>query len=315
MAFPSYLEALNNGKLREIIKSLEAHLESCQLCPRECKVNRYHSVGICGQGSTAKISASVLHYGEEPPLVGDGGAGAVFFSGCSMKCVYCQNFGFSQLNRGNEIDAKELGKIFLKIQNQGGETLDLVTPTPHLPSILKALEYAAERGFSLPIVYNTSGYEKVETLKLLEGIVDIYLADIRYTSDIMGKKYSGVPDYWTVAKKAIKEMYRQVGPFKSERDFLKGLIIRHLVLPEKISGTEEMLDFLAFELSLSVPISLMSQYKPVYKAFEYPELARRITSQEYNRVLELLEHYGFEGWMQYFDKNEEFRVKPLLEES
>lgn len=314
LTFPLYLEAYNNGRLREIITSLESQLKHCQLCPRECKVNRYNSTGTCGQSAFAKISAAVLHFGEEPPLVGKGGAGAVFFSGCSMKCVYCQNFGFSQMNRGKEISAEELGEQFLKIQESGGETLDLVTPTPHLPHILKALEYAIEKGFELPIVYNTSGYEKLETIKSLEGIVDIYLADIRYTSDDLGKKYSGVPDYWTVTRKSIKEMFRQVGAFKKRERFQRGLVIRHLVLPEKISGTEKMLDFLAFELSLSVPISLMSQYKPVYKASEYSELARKITPDEYNYALTLLEDYGFDGWMQHFEEKEEFRVKPLSEE-
>ncbi|AKI96800.1 radical SAM protein [Kosmotoga pacifica] len=311
MTYPTYLAALENGQIDELIMKLDHQVENCQLCPRKCMVNRKRKVGVCGQRNNARIAASVLHFGEEPPLVGKGGAGAVFFSGCSMKCVYCQNFGFSQLNNGKELNDIELGELFLKIQEQGGETLDLVTPTPHLPSIIRALKYAAERGFKLPLIYNTSGYEKVEILKMLEGIVDVYLADIRYTSDSIGMKYSKIPDYWTVTKRAIKEMYRQVGPFRYIDGVKRGLIVRHLVLPENLSGTEEMFEFLTFEVSLSVPISLMSQYRPVYKAMEYPEIARRISVQEYEKALELMEHYGFDGWMQHFNDDEVYRVKPL----
>ena len=193
----------------------------------------------------------------------------------------------------------------------GAETLDLVTVTPNTLGFLKALKYAIERGFDLPVVHNTSGYESVETLRALEGVIDIYLADIRYTSDGVGRKYSGVSDYWTIAKKAIKEMFRQVGSFKGFDEIKRGVIIRHLVLPEGLSGTEEMAEYVAFELSMSVPVSLMSQYRPVFKAKDYRELSRRINEEEYQRALTILEAYGLSGWQQALEAQEDFRVKPL----
>lgn len=312
MKYPVYLEKFENGYLDSLIETLEKELESCTLCPKNCRVNRNTGVtGYCKQQKDPRVANVVLHFGEEPPLVGDRGAGAVFFSGCSMSCVYCQNFGFSQNNTGMDLTFEGLGEVFLNIQEEGAETLDLVTPTPNLPGILKALKYAVERGFELPIVYNTSGYEKVETLRMLEGIVDIYLTDIRYCDDEMGKIYSKVPDYWSVTKKAVKEMFRQVGAFKEVDGMKRGVIIRHLVLPNGIAGTEEMAEFVAFELSLSVPISLMSQYRPVYKAKKCPEISRRISVEEYEIALDILETYGLNGWMQHFESKEPFRAKPL----
>lgn len=305
------VETYRSGRLDEIIEEFERKIEKCDLCPKNCGVNRKNQKGFCGQGYYPRLSNAVLHFGEEPPLVGEGGAGALFFSGCTMSCVYCQNFGFSQLNRGKDLDWEELGETFLRIQEEGAETLDLVTVTPNTHSFLKALKYALERGFDLPIIHNTSGYEKVNTLKLLEGVIDIYLTDIRYTSDEMGQKYSGVADYWTVTKKAVREMFRQVGSFRDMDGAKSGLIIRHLVFPNEISGTEEMAEFVAFELSMSVPISLMSQYRPVFKAKDHPEINRRVSEDEYRKALDILEANGLNGWSQLFDEREEFRVKPL----
>lgn len=305
------VETYKSGKLDEIIEKFEKKIEKCDLCPKKCKINRKIGKGFCNQGYEPRLSNTVLHFGEEPPLVGNGGAGALFFSGCTMSCVYCQNFGFSQLNRGKDLNWKELGKVFIKIQEEGAETLDLVTVTPNTLGFLKALKYALERGFDLPIIHNTSGYENVETLTLLEGIIDIYLTDIRYTSDEIGQKYSGAPDYWTVTKKAVREMFRQVGAFKEFDGIKRGLIVRHLVLPNNISGTEEMAEFISFELSMSVPVSLMSQYRPVFNAKEYPEINRRVNKEEYQKALDILEANGLSGWSQLFDAVEEFRVKPL----
>lgn len=287
---------MDKEKLENTLKYFEKKIAECDLCARGCAINRHEKVGVCGQGVNAKITNAVLHFGEEPPLVGNKGAGAVFFSGCGMRCVYCQNFGFSQFNVGKEIDDQRLSDIFLKIQNAGAKTLDLVTPEPHLRAIIHALILALKNGFNLPIIFNTSSYVNVDTLKRLEDIVDVYLADIRYTDDEFGKKYSSVPDYWTVARKAIKEMYRQVGPFKEER--MKGLIVRHLIFPNGISGTEEALRFVSEELSISVPVSLMSQYFPVHKALTMKELSRKINNDEYVEALELLEKYNLNGWYQ-----------------
>ena len=278
-------------------------LKDCTMCARNCHVNREKQRGFCGQSASARISGAVLHFGEEPPVVGKGGAGAVFFSGCGMRCVYCQNFAFSQLNHGKNVSAHELATIFLKLQNAGATTLDLVTPEPHMYAILEALLEARKKGFSLPIVFNTSSYVNDKTLKHLEGIVDIYLADIRYANDSFAQKYSSAPNYWKKTKKALKEMYRQVGPFKENK--MSGLIVRHLILPNEISGTQKALRFVAEELSTSVPISLMSQYFPVYKAKEIPMLNRKITKQEYENALKILEDYGLGGWYQPLEGKKE----------
>jgi putative pyruvate formate lyase activating enzyme len=306
----NYIDMVKIGKINDIEKELMEHMKNCKLCPRECGVNRHTDIGICMQGDNPRISNAVRHFGEEPPLVKSGGSGTVFFSGCTMKCVYCQNFGISQNNYGKDVSVEGLARIFIDLQNNGAENINLVTPTPHLPFIVSALKIAAKNGLVLPIVYNTSGYEKVEILKFIDGIVDIYLPDIRYTDDSTGKKYSKVNNYWTVTRKAIKEMFRQVGAYKEEVN--KGLIIRHLVLPEDLAGTEEMAEFVSFELSHSVPISLMSQYRPVYKAKEHEEIARRITDKEYKKALDITEKYMLTGWMQHFKMEEGFRVKPII---
>lgn len=275
---------------------LGKYLTDCRLCPRECGVDRRQKTGICGVGYLPKVSNIVLHKGEEPPISGKDGAGTVFFSGCPMKCVYCQNMGFSQRGVGREIELDELIHAFKVLEQEGAYTLDLVTPTPHLPWIVEALEKLEKESFSLPVVYNTSSYEKVETLRQLEGLVDIYLADIRYTDSGYGLMYSKVPDYWESAKKAIFEMYRQVGPYRE--DMRKGLIIRILVLPNNVSGHERALEFVAYQLDPSVPVSLMSQYLPHFEAKRDPLIGRKITVDEYEKALEKMLELGLEGWYQ-----------------
>jgi len=303
--YPYYLESYSSGRLKELVEIFKSHLKECKLCPRECGVNRYESQGICQQRDKPRLVNYLLHFGEEPPLVTDEdgnkrGAGTVFFSGCSMKCSYCQNFGFSQLNNGRYLSVEELANAFLKLQQKGALNLDLVTPTSHLPFIIEALIIAIEKGLRIPIVYNTSSYEKVEILELLDGVIDIYLADIRYTNNEIARKYSGVDNYWDIAQKAIREMYKQVGAFKEE-PFKRGLIIRHLVLPNGVSGSKEAFEFVS-ELSMSVPISLMSQYFPVYKALNDPVIGRKITKKEYEEAINLMEEQGLlNGWIQEFE--------------
>jgi putative pyruvate formate lyase activating enzyme len=282
-------------------------LNECTLCPRMCRVDRRTTKGVCTVGYLPKLSNIVLHKGEEPPLSGEKGAAAVFFTGCQMKCIYCQNMGFSQKGVGFEITVEELACAFLKAQQAGATTLDLVTPTPHLPWIIKALDMAKERGFSLPVVYNTSSYERVEVLREIEGYVDIYLADIRYTNNEYGKRYSKVPDYWDVAQRAIAEMYTQVGPFDEQR--MRGLIIRILVLPNNVSGHEKALEFVA-ELDKRIPVALMSQYIPHFGAKNDPLIGRKITKQEYESALDKLIELDLDGWMQ-LDEKERVTTAPL----
>ena len=276
------------------IDKLYSRLYSCDICPRHCRVDRSKYKGLCGAGWNIKISNALLHFGEEPPIVGTGGSGTVFFSGCPMKCVYCQNFGFSQLTRGVELSEEDLATIMLDLQRAGAENINLVTASQYLPHVLRSLEIASRNGLHIPIVWNTSSYESVESLKMLNGVVDIYLADIRYVENETGMKYSRVPDYWSVAKEAIKEMYKQVGAF----DGKKGLIIRILVFPNRITDHKRALNFIANELSRDVPVSIMRQYMPVFKAKEYPEIQRKVSNSEYEEVVEHAERLGLGGWIQ-----------------
>ena len=288
-----FLEKAHSGELRDLAHHLSEAITHCQLCPHRCGVDRTRQTGYCAQTDKARLTNAVVHTGEEPPLIEGAGAGAVFFSGCTMRCVYCQNFGFSQLNTGFDHHDDTLAEIFLSLQKKGVSNLDLVSPTPHLRAIVSALDIGARKGLTLPVVYNTSSYESVETLQWMDGVVDLYLADIRYTTEAYGMKYSGVKDYWSVARKAIREMFRQVGS--------RRLIIRLLVLPEGINGTREALRFVCEELSPKVHISLMSQYFPVYKALDLPPLNRKITAREYEEASALLDEFGFEnGWLQDF---------------
>ncbi|HOL03663.1 MAG TPA: radical SAM protein [Fervidobacterium sp.] len=275
-------------------------LRECTLCPRMCKVDRTKNIGVCGVGYLPKLSNIVLHKGEEPPLSGEMGAGAVFLSGCQMKCIYCQNMGFSQKGIGFEISVEELSCAFLKTQQAGATTLDLVSPTPHLPWIIGALDNARKDGFNIPVVYNTSSYERVEILRQIEGYVDIYLADIRYTDNEMGMRYSKVPDYWDVTQEAIREMYRQVGPFDEHK--MKGLIVRILVLPNNVSGHGKALEFIA-GLDKNIPVSLMSQYIPHFAAKRDALINRKVTKDEYESALDKLIALGLDGWMQLDEKD------------
>lgn len=287
---------------------MKEKLTHCDLCPVQCGVNRYYDSGKCKVGALARIMSVVLHFGEEPPISGENGAGTIFFSGCNLRCVYCQNMNFSQLAKGVEITSEELAEIFLDLQDHGAQTLNLVTPTPHLLPIVEALKVAKEKGFNLPVVYNTSSYESVETLRLLEGIVDVYLADLKYADNESGYKYSGVKDYYTVAARALIEMHRQVGPFKENSK--RGLIVRHLVLPNDVAGTQRVIDFVYCSLSPSVPVSLMAQYNPLFEARSDPLISRRITDEEYEMSVQRLLQLDMTGWIQT-DEKKRVTAKPV----
>lgn len=283
-------------------------LSSCKLCPRRCGVNRLKGKkGFCGAGKDLKTYNYHLHFGEEPPISGIKGSGTIFFSHCNSRCVYCQNYKFSQLEEGKKIEINELAESMLTLQRQGAHNINLVTPTHFVPQIILAIDTAKEMGLSIPIVYNTNGYEVQETLDLLNGIIDIYLPDMRYSNNEMAERYSELKDYVTYNRNAVKIMYKQAGDLVMEDGIAKkGLIIRHLVLPNGIAGTEETMKFIKDEISPSTYISLMSQYYPVYKAGEYQELNRQITVKEYEEAVNIMSDLGLEnGWIQEMPTDED----------
>jgi len=287
--------------LSKTAKELWNRLSACDLCPFECRVNRLKGeIGVCRTGGELYISSYNLHYGEEPPISGDKGSGTIFFTHCLSRCVYCQNYPISQLGYGNKYTIPELTEIMLHLQKEGVHNINLVTPTHYVAHILAALKQAKDKGLNIPIVYNTFGYEKLDVLKVLNGIIDIYLVDMRYSSDKMALKYSRVKNYVGINRNAVKEMYRQVGNLKMENGIAKkGIIVRLLVMPEDVSGTIDTLRFLADEVSRDIYISLMSQYFPAYRAFKYPPLDRRIKKKEYESVLSKRKELGMEnGWIQ-----------------
>jgi putative pyruvate formate lyase activating enzyme len=297
---------ISDTELQERIESAYHLLENCRVCPRECGVNRLKNdkIGFCRSGLNPVISSASPHHGEEPPLSGSNGSGTIFFANCNLRCVYCQNYPISQMGNGAERTIGELACQMLSLQEQGCHNLNLVTPTHFMPQFLKALGIARERGFNLPIVYNTSGYDSVEALRLLEGIVDIYLPDMRYADDTTARRYSAADHYPEINRTAVKEMYRQVGNLVvDERGIAKrGLIIRHLILPNRLSGTGAIMKFLSEEISKDVYISLMSQYFPAYKANGFTELSRRITAEESEEAYRIMQKYGLEnGWVQEFE--------------
>lgn len=317
--YPIYLETYRNGRLDEIIEDTFRLLESCSICPRKCKVNRLKDeLGFCKTGLKAQVCSFMPHYGEEPPISGKHGSGTIFFSHCNMACVYCQNYEFSQLGQGKGVEFEELAYFMLRLQNMACHNINLVTPTHILPQILRALKVAISKGLKIPLVYNTSGYELAEIIKLLEGIVDIYLPDMRYADNALAIKYSSAPDYPKYNQEAVKEMHRQVGVAKIDREGIveKGVIIRHLVLPHNIAGTEKIMQFIAEELSADSYISLMSQYIPYYQASKFKDISCRLTYDDYEAAKKAMQRYGLDnGWIQEGYGLERFagiHIKPAL---
>ncbi len=289
--YPSYLNLYESGELKNRVEKALSMLESCNVCPNDCKVNRLkNEKAYCKTGRYAKVASYFPHTGEEYPIRGKNGSGTIFFSYCNMRCVYCQNYDVSQQGEGDYVFPEELANIMLKLQNYGCHNINFVSPSHVVPQILEALYIAIEKGLKIPLVYNTSSFDSIESLKLLDEVVDIYLPDIKYLNNEYGKKYSKVKDYADKAKEAIKEMYRQVGDLKLDENgvALKGVLVRHLVLPNDISTTKEILKFLK-ELSPNIYVNLMGQYFPVYKAFEYPEISRRPNWNEYEDALRFAE--------------------------
>lgn len=272
----------------------------CTLCPRKCRVDRTIKTGFCGQSDELKIARADMHFWEEPCISGTRGSGTVFFSGCTLKCCFCQNFEVSQQSKGYNISVGELADIFLMLQDKGAHNINLVSPTPHIPNIIEALDMIKGK-LKIPVVYNCGGYENVDTIKMLDGYIDIYLPDLKYFNNDYAKKYSNCSDYFEHAIFAIKEMISQVGRPEFDEDGLlkKGVIIRHLVLPSLRKDSIELIEALSKEISPdSALLSVMSQYVPMHKSFEFKELSRRISTFEYNSVLEAVDRFGFTGFSQ-----------------
>ncbi len=294
---PAYLKLHRTGELKERADKLWAIMRSCELCPRRCGVNRHRGRrGFCrAPGTTLVISAFHPHFGEERPLVGKGGSGTIFLTHCSLRCVFCQNWEVASLGIGSEREIDDFARMMLKLQRIGCHNINLVTPTHYSAHILKAIDIAAKRGLRLPIVYNTSGWERLEILKLLDGVVDIYLPDFKYWDGSMSAKYSsGARSYPEMAGNAILEMHRQVGVAKPAKDGImqRGLMIRHLVMPNNTGGSEEVMEWIADNLPKDTYVNIMVQYSPVHKAYDYPELSRRITKTEYLKVVSRAKDMG-----------------------
>jgi len=293
MDYPSYVELYKRGELRRRVEKALESLRSCELCPHRCRVNREEGeLGFCKVGRYAVVSSYFPHRGEEFPIRGYRGSGTVFFSYCNMRCVYCQNYELSHFGEGREVLPEELADIMMELQELGCHNINLVSPSHVVPQILEALYLAVGKGLRIPLVYNTSSYDALETLRLLDGVVDIYLADLKYLNPEYGRRFSKVRDYPKHAKRAIREMFRQVGNLKTDSRGIayRGLLIRHLVLPNDISTTAEVMRFLR-DIDPHLSVNVMSQYFPYYRAKDYPELSRRITSEEFRKAL--LQAEGF----------------------
>lgn len=284
-------------------------LIECKVCPHECKVNRIDGkVGFCKASNKVKIALTSLHFFEEPCISGEKGSGTVFFSNCNLNCKFCQNYEISALGKGKEITIEELANTFLDLQKQGANNINLVTPTIYAYQIRESLKIAKNKGLNIPIIYNSNGYESVETLKDLEGYIDVYLPDLKYYYDDIGLKYSGIKDYFKNATEAIQEMYRQVGsPQFNEKGIIqKGLIIRHLVLPNHIENSKKVLEWIKENIDERVYISIMAQYFPCYKAKEIEELNRKLTQEEYEEIENFVYNLEIEnGYMQELGEHEE----------
>ncbi len=293
----SYQALYRSGELEGRVERARAILKSCELCPRHCKVNRLEGEkGVCRTASVAVVSSCGPHFGEEAPLVGIHGSGTIFFTHCNLRCMFCQNYNISQLGEGRVTNKGELARMMLALQEQGCHNINFVSPTHVVPQILEALQVAAGLGLSIPVVYNCGGYESVETLKILDGIVDIYMPDMKYSDEKNGRMFSGIKNYPSVNQAAVKEMHRQVGDLKmDERGVAKrGLLVRHLVLPNGIAGTEGVVRFLAEEVSTNTYLNVMAQYHPAHRAFKIPALSRALSRQEFVDAVSLAREHGLE---------------------
>jgi putative pyruvate formate lyase activating enzyme len=292
----AYRRLLGTGELAERARMAAQHLEDCDLCARYCRINRRQTIrgAVCRTGSRAIVHSCGPHHGEEICLRGWRGSGTIFFSHCNLRCVFCQNWDISWRGGGEEVTDEALAAIMLRLQEQGCHNINFVSPSHVVAQILGAVSIAAERGLALPLVYNTGGYDSPEALGLLDGVIDIYMPDMKYGDSAMAKKYSHIRDYVEFNHAAVKEMHRQVGDLTFDEDGLarRGLLVRHLVLPNRISGAEQVVKFLVEEISPECYLNLMDQYRPCFKAGDYPEIGRSLAAAEYSEALALTRRYG-----------------------
>lgn len=292
---PAYLKTHRAGLLEDKIAKAQRLLESCSVCPRDCKVNRKKGeTGFCRAGFLPKVSSSSPHFGEEQPLVGIHGSGTIFLTHCNLGCLFCQNYSISHLDEGKEISIEQLSRMMVTMQSLNCHNINFVSPTHYVPQILAALPYAIALGLSVPLVYNTGGYDSVETLELLDGIFDIYMPDFKYSTEEVAEEYSQARDYPRVAKQAIKEMFRQVGDLVlDDRGIaLRGLLIRHLVLPSGLAGTQDVMQFLSQDISKNTYVNIMAQYYPCGDIPPGSPLSRRISKLEYLQAVEIAKKEG-----------------------
>ncbi|MFH1771607.1 MAG: radical SAM protein [Candidatus Omnitrophota bacterium] len=284
----------NHNKFSEIKQNLLSRLQLCDLCPRKCKVDRIKGeTGFCKTGSSAKVNSAFLHFGEEPEITGKTGSGTIFFSHCNLECCFCQNYTISHQGQGREVNSQELAQMMLALQRQGAQNLNFVTPTHVTAQIVEAIFLLLKEGLDIPLVYNCGGYESIDTLKSISGIFDIYMPDLKYSNNNTAKELSSAPDYWQISKEALIEMHRQVGDLIVEGGAARGgLLVRHLVLPNNLSGTFEILDFIKNELSIHTYVNIMDQYRPCYNAHKHKGLDRRITPDEYSAAVSYARNIG-----------------------
>jgi len=310
VVYPSYIELYERGILAQRVEAARNMLRACRLCPRRCGVDRFGGeLGYCKSGVLAKVASWNVHRWEEPPISGSQGSGTIFLSNCTARCLFCQNYPISQLGVGQEVTEHRLAGMMLELQQRGCHNINLVTPTQYVPQIIAALYAAIPRGFRLPLLYNTSGYDAIETLQLLDGVVDIFLPDAKYSDDAVASRLSGYKDYVAHNHVALLEMFRQVGEgLVLDQDGIakRGMIVRHLVLPQGLSQTPEVLRWIATHLSPRVHVSLMAQYFPAHRAVGDPALGHPISTEEYLAALDAFDQVGLEnGWRQQLDCEEE----------
>jgi putative pyruvate formate lyase activating enzyme len=292
---PEYIKLHQTGALQKRVEILEKILAGCVLCPRQCKVNRLGGeLGYCQAGAKAVVSSAFAHFGEEPPLVGSRGSGTIFLSHCNLRCIFCQNYDISHGGEGDPLEKEDLARFMILLQNRGCHNINFVTPTHFVPQIVSALPYAIELGLDIPLVYNCGGYESLDVIKLLNGIIDIYMPDAKFADEKHAKKYMNAVDYFPILKQVLTEMHRQVNDLKMDDNGLayRGLLIRHLVMPDFIAGSGQILDFIARQISKHSYVNIMGQYHPCYQAYHDEIINRRITHTEYYHTIELAKQVG-----------------------